>query len=73
MMFMRIPLDVLHVGRDDRVTHALRGIKPWRFGPLFVGNKLAIELPEGTAADTQPGDEVVVEPVQAAEEAAARA
>ena len=50
MWFMRMPLDVLHVGKDDRVTHVLRGIKPWRFGPLFVGGKLAIELPAGVAS-----------------------
>jgi uncharacterized protein len=62
MWFMRMPLDVLHVGKDDRVTHVLRGIKPWRFGPLFVGGKLAIELPAGVASSTLPGDEVVVEP-----------
>ena len=47
MWFMRIPLDVVHVDKRDRVTHVLRGIKPWRFGPLFVGSKLAIELPVG--------------------------
>ena len=47
MWFMRIPLDVIHVDKSDRVTHVLRGIKPWRFGPLFVGGKLAIECPSG--------------------------
>ena len=62
MWFMRLPLDVIHVDRDDRVTHVLRGIRPWRFGPVFVGGKLAVELPVGAAADTQPGDEVVLEP-----------
>ncbi len=61
MWFMRIPLDVVHVDKRDRVTHVLRGIKPWRFGPLFVGGKLAIELPVGTARDTQVGDEVSIE------------
>lgn len=63
MLFMRIPLDVLHVDREGRVTHVLRGIKPWRLGPLLVGGALAIELPAGAAGDTQPGDELVVEPV----------
>jgi len=62
MWFMTIPLDVVHVDKQDRVTHVLRGIKPWRFGPLFVGSKLAIELPVGAAATTQVGDEVVIEP-----------
>ena len=61
MWFMRIPLDVVHVDKRDRVTHVLRGILPWRFGPLFVGSKLAIELPVGAAASTQIGDEVVLE------------
>jgi len=61
MWFMRIPLDVVHVDKQDRVTHVLRGIKPWRFGPLFVGGKRAIELPVGAAATTQVGDEIDVE------------
>ena len=61
MWFMRIPLDVVHVDKCDRVTHVLRGIKPWRFGPLFVGGKRAIELPVGVAANTQVGDEIVLE------------
>jgi uncharacterized membrane protein (UPF0127 family) len=61
MWFMRIPLDVVHVDRRDRVTHVLRSIKPWRFGPLFVGGKRAIELPVGAADRTQVGDEIVIE------------
>jgi uncharacterized protein len=63
MWFMRMPLDVVHVDKRDRVTHVLRGIKPWRFGPLFVGSKLAIELPVGAADATQVGDHVEIEPV----------
>jgi uncharacterized membrane protein (UPF0127 family) len=61
MWFMRIPLDVIHVDKRDRVTHVLRGIKPWRLGPLFVGGKLAIELPVGGAGGTQVGDEIAIE------------
>ena len=61
MWFMRIPLDVIHVDKHDRVTHVLRGIRPWRFGPLFVGGKLAIELPVGAAAATQVKDEIQIE------------
>ncbi|MBV9326889.1 MAG: DUF192 domain-containing protein [Chloroflexi bacterium] len=64
MWFMRIPLDVVHVDKRDRVTHVLRGIKPWRFGPLFVGNKLAFELPVGAADGTQVGDEIEIEPLE---------
>jgi uncharacterized membrane protein (UPF0127 family) len=61
MWFMSIPLDVIHVDKQDRVTHVLRGIKPWRFGPLRVGGKRAIELPVGVADTTRVGDEIVVE------------
>jgi uncharacterized protein len=63
MWFMRIPLDVVHVDKRDQVTHVLRGIKPWRFGPLFVGSKLAIELPVGAADQTQVGDQIEIEPI----------
>jgi len=61
MWFMRIPLDVIHVDKRDRVTHVLRGIKPWRFGPLFVGGKRAIELPVGAAQNVRVGDQIDVE------------
>jgi uncharacterized protein len=61
MWFMRMPLDVVHVDKHDRVTHVLRGIKPWRFGPLFVGGKLAVELPVGAAATTRVGDQIHLE------------
>ena len=61
--FMRIPIDVIHVDGHDQVTHVLRGIRPWRFGPLFVGGKWAIELPAGAAAEAEKGDEIKLEPV----------
>ena len=59
--FMRIPIDVLHIDGRDRVTHVLRGIRPWRFGPLFVGGCRTVELPAGVVGATQPGDEIGVE------------
>ncbi len=61
--FMRIPIDVLHVGKNGVVTHVLRGIKPWRFGPLFVGSTQAVELPAGAAEGTQSGDEIEIQDV----------
>jgi uncharacterized membrane protein (UPF0127 family) len=64
MWFMRIPLDVIHVDKRDQVTHVLCGIKPWSFGPVFVGGKLAIELPVGAASGTEVGDVVTIEAAQ---------
>lgn len=62
MFFMRIPLDVVHCGaataEGDPVLRVLRGIKPWRSGPIVRGSKYVIELPAGTAerTGTQEGD-----------------
>ena len=61
MFFMRMPLDVLHVDKHGRVTHVLRGIKPWRLGPFFVGTAFTVELPAGAAHQTEPGDELLLE------------
>jgi uncharacterized membrane protein (UPF0127 family) len=63
MFFMRIPLDVVHTNRDLQVTHVLRGIRPWRLGPLFVGRGPTIELPVGAAVTSQPGDQIEIRPV----------
>ena len=67
--FMRMPIDVLHLDREDRVTHVLRAIRPWRFGPLFVGGRRTVELPAEVAATTQPGDEIGIERLPDATEA----
>lgn len=51
MFFMRYPLDVLYVDRDDRVVRAQSAIRQWRIGPLRSrGAKYVIELPVGTIA-----------------------
>lgn len=53
MFFMRVPLDVLYMNREDRVVRAQAGIKPWRVGPLVTrGAKYVIELPAGTIEST---------------------
>ena len=61
MFFMRFPLDVLYVDRDDRVVRVQRGIRPWRIGPLHTrGARYVIELPVG-AIDrslTEVGDQL---------------
>lgn len=64
MFFMRFPIDVLYLDREDRVVRAQQGIRPWRIGPLYTrGAKYVIELPEGAirASGTQVGDHILVE------------
>jgi uncharacterized membrane protein (UPF0127 family) len=64
--FMRVPIDVLFVGRDDRVvglreamppSRPFAGVAPWR-------GHYVIEMPAGViaATGTQIGDQLVVTP-----------
>lgn len=64
MFFMRFPIDVLYVDRNDRVVRVQRGIKPWRVGPLHTkGARYVVELPAGTIdkTGTQVGDHISTE------------
>lgn len=56
-------IDVVHVGRDRRVTHVIEPLRPWAIGPLFVGDAATVELPPGTsrASGTIAGDLVDIE------------
>jgi uncharacterized membrane protein (UPF0127 family) len=55
MFFMSIPLDILHIDKQDRVVKVLHGIKPWRLGPIVPSSKWVVELPAGTARSTSTG------------------
>jgi uncharacterized membrane protein (UPF0127 family) len=64
MFFMRFPIDVLYMDRDDRVVRVQHRIKPWRIGPLFTrGARYVIELPAGAieSSETQVGDELQIQ------------
>ena len=53
MFFMRFPIDVLYLNREDRVVRVQPNIKPWRVGPLRTrGARYVIELPAGTIERT---------------------
>jgi uncharacterized membrane protein (UPF0127 family) len=59
MFFMRFPIDVVFLDKDDRVVKIVAGIKPWRMA-LGGGGKKALELPVGAAAKAgvEPGDQL---------------
>jgi uncharacterized membrane protein (UPF0127 family) len=64
MFFMRIPLDVLYVDRENRVVRAQQAIKPWRIGPIYTrGAAYVIELPVGTIERTSSavGDQLQID------------
>jgi uncharacterized protein len=61
-MFMRIPIDVVYVSRDDKVVAIDHTLKPWRIGSMHRGVRYVVELPAGTAARTKTavGDQLKV-------------
>lgn len=63
MFFMRFPLDVLYLNRDNEVVRAQENIRPWRIGPLYTkGARFVIELPTGTIqrSRTSVGDAIAI-------------
>ena len=63
MLFMRMPLDVVFLDRDNRVTSVREHLRPWRLAADFKA-RTVIELPAGTIARTAtaPGDELDLAP-----------
>lgn len=51
-MFMSIPIDVLYIGKDERVLAIDAAMRPWAMGRMVRGAKSVLELPAGTAAAT---------------------
>lgn len=63
MFFMRFPIDVLYLDRNDTVVAVQESLRPWRVGRLYTkGAKYVIELPEGSVqkSGTAPGDEIQI-------------
>lgn len=48
MFFMRFPIDVVFLDRDNAVVRVVPSIKPWRMA-MGGGGRKALELPAGTA------------------------
>lgn len=61
--FMAFPIDVVYVDREYRVLRAIAGLRPNRVGPIIMGARHVIELPEGTleASSTHVGDQLATE------------
>lgn len=50
--FMRFPIDVLFVDRDNRVIKAISNLKPFRLTAIHFNAALVIELPQATIQST---------------------
>ena len=53
MHWMTYPLDVAFVDSEGRVVALYHGLRPWRFSSTHGDAECAIELPNGTLADTR--------------------
>jgi uncharacterized membrane protein (UPF0127 family) len=62
MFFMRFPIDAIFVARDGRVLRVARALRPWSLGPIVSRALYCVELPAGTAGETQPGHQIELQP-----------
>ena len=61
-MFMRFPIDVIFLDRDNRVVKVITAMKPWRTALGGRGAQSALELEAGAleANGLQPGDVIAL-------------
>ena len=64
MFFMRFPIDIVFLDRDDRVVWINHRLKPWRMSAIVMRARKAIELAAGCAllTGTTLGDLIRFEP-----------
>jgi len=63
MFFMRFPIDVLFLDKNNRIVKAISSIRPFCLTAIYFKAKFAVELPVGTtlATNTQAGDCLLIE------------
>ena len=44
MMFMRFPIDIVFLNRENKVIRICHDLRPWRFSPIVLGARIALEL-----------------------------
>ena len=61
--FMRFPIDLVYLDRENRVKKAKTAVPAWRISACF-GAHSVLELPAGTvpSTETQPGDRLAFYP-----------
>lgn len=47
--FMSFAIDIVFVDREKRVKRIVRSLAPWRFSPIVLGARAALELNAGRA------------------------
>ena len=65
MFFMRFAIDIVFLGRGNKVISISRRIRPWRVSAMVFGARRALELEAGAAerSSTQVGDQITFEAI----------
>ena len=58
--FMRFPIDVLYVNKQDEIVGIDRDLRPWRIGRFYKKVHYVVELPAGGADVCQVGDRIAI-------------
>ncbi len=58
--FMRFPIDVLYVNKEDVIVGIDRNLHPWRIGRFYKKVHYVVELPAGGAEGCQVGDKLEI-------------
>jgi hypothetical protein len=58
--FMRFPIDVLYVNKQDLIVGIDRNLRPWRIGRFHKQVHYVVELPDGGAEGCQVGDRLEI-------------
>ncbi|MFC4737272.1 DUF192 domain-containing protein [Bacillus daqingensis] len=61
--FMRVPIDVVYLDKDLRITGVEASLAPYRLGAAFPGTTSVLELSEGSleAMQLDPGQHLLLE------------
>jgi len=62
--FMRYPLDVVFLGKNNQVVKIIRNLRPWKMTWIYFKARKVLETPSGKLAnDLKEGDTLEVEHV----------
>lgn len=48
MFFMRFPIDVIFLNKNNAAIHLIKSFAPWKISPFVKGAVSVLELPSGT-------------------------
>lgn len=56
-LFMKFPIDILFLDKNNKVVKVKHSLKPFRITAIYFNARIVIELPAGTAKATNTREE----------------